>query len=69
MIDDSDAGVNLLFSKARVALIKKLDIPRLELLAVLIGVRMLNFIQVVNFNSPWKRSSFKQTINVSFTGL
>ena len=31
----SDAGVNLLFS----------SIPRLELLAVLIGVRMLNFVQ------------------------
>ena len=31
----SDAGANLLFS----------SIPRLELLAVLIGVRMLNFVQ------------------------
>ena len=41
----SDAGVNLLFSKARVVPIKKLGTPRLELLAVLIGVRMLNFVQ------------------------
>ena len=40
----SDAGVNLLFSKARVAPITKLGIPRLELL-VLIGVCMLNFVQ------------------------
>ena len=41
----SDAGVNLLFSKARVAPIKKLGTLRLELLAVLIGVCMLNFVQ------------------------
>ena len=41
----SDAGVNLLFSKARVAHIKKLGTPRLELLAMLIGVRIVNFVQ------------------------
>ena len=41
----SEAGVNLLFSKARVGPIKKLGTPRLELLAVLIGVRMPNFVQ------------------------
>ena len=40
----SDAGVNLLFSKAIVAPIKKLGTPRLELLEVPIGVRMLNFV-------------------------
>ena len=40
----SDAGVNLLFSKAIVAPIKKLGTPRLELLEVPIGVRMLKFV-------------------------
>ena len=41
----SDASINFLFSKERVAPITKLATPRLELLAVLIGVRMLNFVQ------------------------
>ena len=40
----SDAGVNLLFSKARVVSTKKLGTPRLELLVMLIGVHMLNFV-------------------------
>ena len=41
----TDTGINLLFSKSRVAPVKKLGTPRLELLAVLIGVRNLNFVQ------------------------
>lgn len=41
----SDAGVNLLFSKARVAHIEKLSTPRLEILAIVIAVPMLNFVQ------------------------
>ena len=41
----TDTGINLLFSESRVAPIKKLGTPRLELLAVLIGVRNLNFAQ------------------------
>ena len=40
----SDAEINLLVSKARITPIKKLGIPRLEFLVVLIGVRMLNFV-------------------------
>ena len=41
----TDTGINLLFSKSRVAPVKKLGTPRLELPAVLIGVRNLNFVQ------------------------
>ena len=38
------ANVNLVFSKARVAPTKQLSIPRLELLAVVIGTRCLNYV-------------------------
>jgi len=41
----SDADVNFLFSKERLAPIKKLGTLRIELLAVLIGVCMFNFVQ------------------------
>ncbi|KAF0154889.1 MAG: Pao retrotransposon peptidase domain-containing protein [Ignavibacteria bacterium] len=36
--------INLLFSKTRIAPPRKISIPRLELMAVLIGIRCLNFI-------------------------
>ncbi|MCG8078471.1 MAG: hypothetical protein JAY75_19800, partial [Candidatus Thiodiazotropha taylori] len=36
---------DLIFSKTRLALIKKMTIPRLELMAVLIGVRCLRFVK------------------------
>ena len=36
--------VNLLLSKIRLAPVRKISIPRLELLAVIIGIRCLNFI-------------------------
>ena len=41
----TDTGINLIYCKSRVASVKKLATPRLELLAVLIGVRNLNFAQ------------------------
>ncbi|XP_062592781.1 uncharacterized protein LOC134254255 [Saccostrea cucullata] len=37
--------VNLLFSKTRLVPLKKLTLPRLELLAVVIGVRCINFVE------------------------
>ena len=43
--ENSESRSNLLFSKTRLAPIKKITIPRLEVLAVLIGVRCVKFVE------------------------
>ncbi|XP_053390171.1 uncharacterized protein LOC123560839 [Mercenaria mercenaria] len=42
---ESDTQVNLVFAKSRLAPLKEITIPRLELMAVLIGVRCLKFVR------------------------
>ncbi|VDI44462.1 Hypothetical predicted protein [Mytilus galloprovincialis] len=42
---DESCRVDLIYSKTRLAPIKKVSIPRLELLAVIIGIRCLAFIE------------------------
>ena len=44
-IKEGEVTTNLIFSKSRVAPEKVVTLPRLELLAVLIGIRCLNFIR------------------------
>ena len=41
---EGKTDVNLLFSKSRIAPTQKMSIPRLELLALLIGMRSLEFV-------------------------
>ncbi|XP_060556893.1 uncharacterized protein LOC132717440 [Ruditapes philippinarum] len=43
--EENTTDVNVIFAKTRLAPIKKLTIPRLELLAVLIGLRCLKFVK------------------------
>lgn len=45
MTTDTSNICNLVFSKTRLAPKKKISMPRLELLAVLIGVRSINFVE------------------------
>lgn len=45
MTTDTSSICNLVFSKTRLAPKKKISMPRLELLAVLIGVRIINFVE------------------------
>ena len=42
---ESESTANILFSKTRLAPLKKLSVPRLELMAVVIGTRCLKFVQ------------------------
>ncbi|XP_053380514.1 uncharacterized protein LOC128548907 [Mercenaria mercenaria] len=42
---ESDTQVNLVFAKSRLAPLKEITIPRLELMAVLMGVRCLKFVR------------------------
>ena len=42
---ESESAANILFSKTRLAPLKKLSVPRLELMAVVIGTRCLKFVQ------------------------
>ena len=44
VVTSMNAEVNLVFAKSRLAPLKKLTLPRLELMGALIGVRSLNFV-------------------------
>ena len=44
-IKENHISINLIFSKSRIAPNKELSIPRLELLAVLLGARSLKFVE------------------------
>lgn len=43
--NESESKANFLFSKTRLAPLKKMSVPRLELMAVLIGTRCLKFVK------------------------